>query len=112
MNNSCVLKTYRLYHHALHGGLFDVVVGSQDRLPFYIFGNKGYPLFYWFMIPHKKVRQHHLVLKIKEKGFIGQTCIFHNEINIQRSFLKNKPTRNHCPYCVYYLLFPSQFDTG
>jgi hypothetical protein len=76
VNNSCVLRKYRLYHHALHGGLFDVVVGSQDTLPIYIFGDKGYPLFYWFMIPNKKNKQHHSILKIKKKGFTGQKCIF------------------------------------
>jgi hypothetical protein len=68
-----------LYHHALHGGLFDVVVGSQNTLPLYIFGDKGYPLFYWFMILDKKIKQHHPILKKKKKGVHRSKMHFYNE---------------------------------
>jgi hypothetical protein len=53
VNNSHVLRKLDLYYCALHGGLFDMVASSQDRLSFYLLGNKGYPIFFWFMISQK-----------------------------------------------------------
>ncbi len=40
-----VLKKFVLYYCALHEGFFDLIVGSQDEVSFYLFGDKGYRLF-------------------------------------------------------------------
>jgi hypothetical protein len=44
VNDSHVLRKFGLYYCALHGGLFDTVASSQDRLSLYLLGDKGYPI--------------------------------------------------------------------
>jgi hypothetical protein len=61
VNDSLVLKKFGLYYCALHGGLFDMVASSQDRLLLYLLGDKGYSVFFWFMISQKEYGEHHLV---------------------------------------------------
>jgi hypothetical protein len=61
VNDSHVLRKFGLYYCALHGGLFDMVASSQDRLLLYLLEDKGYPLFFWFMISQKEYGEHHLV---------------------------------------------------
>jgi len=47
MNDYLVLRKSKLYHHGLHGGRFDMAIGSQDENPSYwnLFEleDKGYP---------------------------------------------------------------------
>jgi hypothetical protein len=63
VNGSHVLRKFRLYHCALHGGFFDMDAGSQDALPPYLFENKG-PLLSWLMTPHKEDGEHHSILEL------------------------------------------------
>jgi hypothetical protein len=39
-----------------------MVVGSQHGLPPYLFEDKGYPLLFWLITPHKKDGEHHSIL--------------------------------------------------
>jgi hypothetical protein len=61
VNDSHVLRKFRLYYCALHGGLFDMVASSQDRFSLYLLGDKGYPIFFWFMLSQKEYGEHHLI---------------------------------------------------
>jgi len=62
VNGSHVLRKSRLHHCALHEGFFDMVVGSQHGLPPYLFEDKGYPLLFWLITPHKEDGEHHSIL--------------------------------------------------
>jgi hypothetical protein len=53
VNDIQVLKMSWLYKHGLQGGFFNMVTCSQDGFPPYLLRDKGYPLFPWFMTPHK-----------------------------------------------------------
>jgi hypothetical protein len=45
VNDSYALRKSKLYQCAIHRGLFDMAIGSQDGVFPYILGDKGYPLF-------------------------------------------------------------------
>ncbi len=42
-------------------GIFDMVASSQHRLSFYLLGDKGHSVIFWFMISQKEYGEHHLV---------------------------------------------------
>jgi hypothetical protein len=52
-----MIPKFGWYYCELHG-LFEMVASSQDRLLLYLLGDKGYPIFFWFMISQKEYGEH------------------------------------------------------
>jgi hypothetical protein len=59
-----VLKKSKLYQCAIHGGFFDMAIGSWNGIPPYLLGDMRYPLFLWLVTPHKEDGEAHLILKL------------------------------------------------
>jgi hypothetical protein len=64
VNDSCVIKKSKLYQRAIHKVSFTWLLGHKMESSPYLLGNKGYPLFPWFMTLHKKNGEAHLILKL------------------------------------------------
>jgi hypothetical protein len=41
-----------------------MAIGLQDRMSLYIFGDKHYPPFFWFMTSHKENQEQHSMLEL------------------------------------------------
>ncbi len=54
INDFQVLWKSKLYKQAQHQRLFNLVRGSEEGFAPYLFGDNGYSLFPWIMIPHKE----------------------------------------------------------